>query len=337
MASGQDPLLTLLGQQQQPQPQQATMLPQQGGVLPQTAAPQPQQSPDTMELMRQLAEQYQKPALQGEMDVARQMGPLAGSDQIPRQGLAQEPWMKMQPVTGQGFGGDVKGVLGDVGKALLLGLSATGPGRAVQGAIYGPAQRTYKLGQEQKAQRLEAMKTQAGAYGQAGESASRAIGGLAEADYRNRMATSKEEQIRINQQKADQAGQEIANNYAMQSQRLAQGWDRLEQGQQKIAIQDWYDKGVLQAMNARIAAGTEQNAARIQAQEDMKAAATQSGFATKYPILGALMGAVGVSPDLTSAPGAGQPKPINQPPKKAGGGGKATHIWTPQGLQPAGK
>src|SRR5262245_13680109 len=42
---------------------------------------------------------------------------------IPKAGLSDEPWMKMQPVTGQGFGGDAKNLLTDLGRGLLRILS----------------------------------------------------------------------------------------------------------------------------------------------------------------------------------------------------------------------
>jgi hypothetical protein len=321
MATPTDPLMSLLGDPQQQQPQQTPMLPQQGapqGVLPPTNPVQaPQQPPqmsgaDLTPMMQQIAEQYQKPAMQGEMNVAQQMGPMTQPTAIPKMGYQPN----FQPMDSAGH------VLGDIGKALLLGLSATGPGRAVEGAVYGPRVRQYEAGQQQKAQQIEALKNQAGAYGQTGESASRAIGGLGEASYRQGMLGLGAQRNQINQQKADQQGQKIANEYAVQGQRLAQGWDRLDQGQQNIAIKQWFDKGVLQSMNARIDAGMDENSARLQAQEDMKAAATQSGFATKYPILGQLMGAVGLSPDLTSAPAAGVPKPVGQAPRRAGGPAK---------------
>jgi hypothetical protein len=195
MASGQDPLLTLLGANQQPRDQTQPPMavpPQAGGVLPPTSQ-QPQQSPDMMGLMQRLAEQYQIPAMQKEMQTANQMTPLTQAAPIPQMGYHPN----FQPMDSAGH------VLGDVGKALLLGLSATGPGRAVQGAIYGPRVREYEAGQKQKAQQIEALKTQAGAYGETGESASRAIGGLGEASYRQGMLGIGEERNKINQQRVD--------------------------------------------------------------------------------------------------------------------------------------
>jgi hypothetical protein len=188
-------------------------MPQTSPVQPQGAMPQPQSAPampqgaDLMGLMSQIAQQYQMPAMAGEMGIAKQMGPLTQEAPIPKMGYQPE----FQPITGQGPGGDIKNLLGDVGKALLLGLSATGPGRAVQGAVYGPRVRQYEAGQQQKAQRIAGMKGQAEAYGQTGESASRAISGLGEASWRQGMLGVQQDRTRIQQQKADAYVQSVQN------------------------------------------------------------------------------------------------------------------------------
>lgn len=81
--------------------------------------------------------------------------------QMPMAGLSQEPWMKMQPVTGQGAGGDIKNAVEDVGRGILQGFaSGTGVGRNIQSGIYGPKLAQYKEGQEQRAAAITGLQGQ---------------------------------------------------------------------------------------------------------------------------------------------------------------------------------
>lgn len=194
MAGGQGPLMTLLGGQQQ-QPPQTPMMPQQGGVLPPTNPVQAPPDVDT-QLKQQALQQSQMGTqafggqLQQNQAMAQKLAELQQANagmQVPRQGLAQEPWMKMQPMTGQGFGHDVGNVLGDVGKALLLGLSATGPGRAISQAHYGPAQQTYEREYGARAKQIEEIQAQQ-------KAGTEALGAESQMAYRPGMTVARETQ-----------------------------------------------------------------------------------------------------------------------------------------------
>jgi hypothetical protein len=63
-------------------------------------------------------------------------------------------------------------VLGDIGKGALLGLSATGPGRAVSEAVYGPGERRYATQAGSLANQIAEIQKQMGSESEAMQAAS---------------------------------------------------------------------------------------------------------------------------------------------------------------------
>lgn len=136
---------------------------QTGQVNPQGALPQTnpiQGPPDVDEALKQQALQQS------------QMGTQAFGQQLQQnQGLQQQLQGLQQqqanlPVPPMGYHPNFQPmdsaghVLGDVGKALLLGLSATGPGRAVQQAYYGPGVERYETQRGALAQQISEIQGQ---------------------------------------------------------------------------------------------------------------------------------------------------------------------------------
>lgn len=130
-------------------PNAPPQVPMQPGALPQQlfgATPQMPQlatsSPDdltaSMVAASNLGQQQFAADAQRRAALANQLAQLQQQQQglpLPQTGYRPQ----FQPMDSAGH------VLGDIGKGLLLGLGATGPGRAIQEAKYGPGEREYQM------------------------------------------------------------------------------------------------------------------------------------------------------------------------------------------------
>ena len=81
---------------------------------------------------------------------------------IPRTSITQEPWMKMEPVTGHGVLGGLFSALKDIGRGALAGVAATAPGRAVQEAHYGVPHATTRRKRRLPRNRFRTCRSKAG-------------------------------------------------------------------------------------------------------------------------------------------------------------------------------
>ena len=295
------------------QPGQAPML--APGILPPS---NPVQNP--MDIANIVGQVSNLPAYQGPYQALEN---LRGQEQRVADSMAADrpPTMlyhpHYQPITGHGFWGGVKNFFGDVGKGALEGLSATGPGKAVYGM---PRVEDYELRQQQRAEQIKALREQEGIPTEE----LRGVTGLAQAGgmaaWRGGELENQAERNRIMKQRADTQAQSVANRYAQGGVRLQQGWARLKGQEQDRAIRQWFEGGLLQAYNARIAAGEDENQARIDAQQDMRSATSQNQWSIQHPLLSGVLGAMGMGPDLQAAPGAqtksAKPAQNNPPPNR---------------------
>lgn len=166
-----------------------------GGGVPQGPMPQTspvQQSnggmtPDVIQLMTQIAQKYQMPAMQNIGNTAGQISQVADS--------MNQPIPKYGPQIEHGAG-----FLHNLGQALIM---ASGTGNM----IYGPKVQQYEAGQKQKAARIDALKGASGAYGQEAQTAAEAESGLGLANYRQGMLGVQNDRNQIRQQLADTAQQ----------------------------------------------------------------------------------------------------------------------------------
>lgn len=78
----------------------------------------------------------------------------------PKRGLQDEPWMKMQPITGQGMGADLGNLAKDVGRGILMGLGSTAQGRNLQTSAYAPGVNRYNTQQTNLAERIKELQGQ---------------------------------------------------------------------------------------------------------------------------------------------------------------------------------
>lgn len=132
---------------------------------------------------------------------------------------------QMKPITGQGFGGNVKNLLGDIGKGALLAGAATRPGQAIMDVEQAPARarRAQELGGLKE--QLEAEKAGLSATGQevTGLGMAGRLGiGQQGADARTASAGAQKE-------RADAYAANIGNNIKVSAQRLALGYSNLDE------------------------------------------------------------------------------------------------------------
>lgn len=113
----------------------------------------------------------------------------------PHYGLSQEPWMKMQPVMGQGAGGDIRNAIADMGRGVLEGFAATRPGQDIQSSIYGPRIAQYGEQQKQRAAAISGLQEQQKAEEEP-------IASAASLAYRPYMAAASEQRSQADLQRA---------------------------------------------------------------------------------------------------------------------------------------
>lgn len=187
--------------------------------------------------------------------------------------------------------------LHNLGQALLTVGAASGPGQAVQNVAYSGPRQEY----EARAERISGLQKQLEPEEKLGAAAagmsSRAI-----------MGGARVESAQAAQTRADAEAQKVANQYQIDLERNAQGWDKLTLQQQQLQAKEWYQKAYIDAFNARTAAGMAQTEARVAAQRDIAAVVSQSAVVKEHPWLTQLI------PGLMEAPAPGAAAPI-APPK----------------------
>lgn len=195
----------------------------------------------------------------------------------PKRSLADEPWMKMQPITGQGFGHDVANLGKDVGRGLLLGLSSTSPGQSIQDTAYGPGVSRYNVGQRNLAERIAELQGQQKTEEEVMPSAA----GL---QYHPFTAAGSMMRGQAELKKAESYGQSVANHLTVALKGLdlkaIEVGSQVEVNKAKAAL-DRAMPGILQERNALISQGIDVGAATRQAVENAQA---QLGIDERHPL-----------------------------------------------------
>lgn len=192
-------------------------------------------------------------------------------------------------------------------------LAATVPGRAISNAVYQPGVTQYNRQRQQLADQIATLKDQAAiSESELGKGAQ--LGGTAAmAGYHGAEIGVQQERNTIAKQRSDTQATNVARQSANDLVRQSQGWQRLSQDQQKVALQQWFQKAEIDVAQQRVNAGMDENSARIQAQQDVQAELAQNKFASAHPILGPLLQGMGMAPQLTSTPAAQTPKVMAKP------------------------
>lgn len=275
-------------------PQQAAMAPPSGA----SAGPMAPTSPfDLRNIVSQVSglPQFQGPTAKLE-DLYKQEGDVR--QQMAGMPLPKQSWLDTQ-------GQPQKPGLGhSILRALTAIAASTGPGRAIQNAVYGPGIRSYNAQQANLVRQLDALKSQEAVPTEE----LRGVTGLAQAGglsaYRGAEIGVQQQRNQIAKERSDAYAQNVANRHSDELTRLSQGWQRLSLQQQQEKAREWYQGALISVMSQRTAAGMDENSARIQAEEDMKAALSQNQWAIQHPIFNSIFG----GPPLTSAPGAQTPQ-----------------------------
>jgi hypothetical protein len=185
---------------------------QQSALPPTNPIPQmPQSYADIISQVTQLPA-YQQPAgqlqdiYQREAAIRQQQANM----QVPPMGYRP----KFESPAGKGVMGGIGAVLGDIGKGALMGLAATRPGQAVQGAIYGPGMHQYQAQRQQLADQLSTLKSQQ-------EIPQEQISDVAKLGSGAGMYGYRQDELGIQQQKAN-TGEENAQTKRMTAQSQAE-------------------------------------------------------------------------------------------------------------------
>ncbi|HLV85798.1 MAG TPA: hypothetical protein VKV39_02405 [Candidatus Sulfotelmatobacter sp.] len=172
--------------------------------------------------------------LSGLMDQQRAMG----QPQSPAnpQGYPT-PWTPhFEPVTGVGS------FAKDAAKGLLYGLSLTGPGRAVEGAMYERKLAPYELQRANIADRINAINTQE-------EIEQKPITAMAELAYHQDLIRTKDDLNNIKQQLADEKNKTDAERTDIERQKV----ELVRQRADQAAIK-WRDQFSMQLQNLKLSA-----------------------------------------------------------------------------------
>lgn len=236
----------------------------------------------------------------------------------PQTSWAQSPYMRMQPVTGQGIGHDIGNALADMGRGVALGFGATTPGRAIQGEVYGPSIAQYKAKQQALAEQIAALGgTETSAQQELGT-----LGGVAgRAVYAGGKLTGEEVLSDVQKQRIQVMAEGIQKDYEAKMASIANEND-MNQKRVDAEILAAHIRAAVDAQVAGIGAASRQQVEAVQSQT-LQAIANLKG--TQDPtVWGAIQRAFGEEiPQLQAAPTpAASPVP-STPAKPASSAAKA--------------
>lgn len=228
------------------------------------------------------------------------------------------------------FSPDMHGsFLHKLGQALLAIGAATRPGQAIQDEVYGPARQSWDAQRTANVQAISDLKDQLGVPTEELKAVSGLGQGAGMLAYRGGVLDDKTKRTAIAKQNSDTAAQRAANEQANALVRQAQGWSRLTIDQQRANADSAFKQAILPIMQSRIDAGMDENDARIQAQEDIKAAAANNSYIQTHPVLSAIFG---VPSGLSQAPPA-QTTPLNKTTPRTPKKGGSKIVVTPEDMK----
>lgn len=255
---------------------------------------------------------------------------------MPPRGFGYNP--QFQPVTGQGFGGGVKNLLGDILKGAALIGSSTRPGQAIEKAYYGPGVNQYEAQRQQRASQVESVKSKGALQASATGELSQAAGAASLAGYRGSMVGIRQEDSDTKRKNADTNATKVANQAAQAIVKEQQGWAKLTQQEQFNKFKEWFGQNQIAVERERIQAGEDMNTARIESQANLASALAQNNFVKSNPLIGEFLMNVLGEPTFQQSPGA-QTTPVTKPNTKGGTRGaqgavvpKGQIVYDPQGV-----
>jgi hypothetical protein len=314
----------MLLNQMQPQPQQTAG----AGVLPPTSPVQPQGAPPPQPGTQQdpMMQQLMKGTQQGQQVYGEQvdrMRNLAGTVGELQQQQANLQVPKMGPGIDHGAS-----TLHNIGQILLMAANMTGPGRAMNQAIYGPAKQAYATQSGQLAERIKGLQTQEQIEEQPMSTAAgmqyHPFQALGAAERGQAALTTAGANVMNAQTKALAEQHKLALQTEGNRIREELGKGKLTQEQARTQAMEM----IARERDATLRDVASQATDRATAVEQQRAA--EQDFKTESDHW--LQNLFGEAPAKPVQP-AGGSTPKSKGSAKSGG---ATHVWTPQGLQPVG-
>jgi hypothetical protein len=218
----------------------------------------------------------------------------------------------------------------NLGEVLLMIGGMTGPGRALNQAIYGPRKQAYERSSAEVAQQIQDIQKQE-------EIEQKPIGPMGELAYHQGLLGTREEQNRIRQQLADEKTKNDADRTDVERQKLELGREKADQAVQRWRQQYGMELKNFQARTKNLDRETarDQMDAMLRDQSNKNyAARTAAGQSEKEASLAAAadMSQAKIDADKWFQRGLGiQPK-IPPRPKNTSGGGSSVQVTDPRGV-----
>jgi hypothetical protein len=320
---GGSSMLGYMAAQQPPAPQQQGVLPPTSPVQPQGGMGQPPAPPQPGTQQDPMMQQLMQGTQQGQQAYGEQLQRMRGLADTVGQLQSQQQQMAM-PKMGPGIDHGAS-TLHNIGQILLMAANMTGPGRAVNQAIYSPGKQQYATQQGALAQRIQ----QTQAQEQIEEQPLSAAAGLqyhpfqaAGAMMRGSAAETTAAANTMNAQ-TRQIAEQHKNAVQIEGNRIKEqlGQGKLTEEQARTQMMGLIGREHDAAMRDVANIGGD----KAQQVEQMRA--TEEDFKTESDHW--LQNLFGGQPSKPVTPAGGTPSKSAKPGK-----GGATHVWTPQGLQP---
>jgi hypothetical protein len=305
-----DPSQVMTGNFGPPNPAPPT--PQQAVMPGQDLASQLQQQALQQGQMGSQAFQQGQQNIQDLGQRAQALQQQLGSLQRPKTSVTDEPWMKMQPVTHQGVGADLKNLLADIGRGALAGVASTGPGRSIQQGLYGGGERAYKTQSENLASQIADIQTQQ-------KTATEGLNAASNMAYRPGMTLAREQQAQAAVMNAntkatyDAANVELRQKAQVLQKQIADG--KLTQEQARTQMMGEIAKNRDKTLQGIAGMYSDQR------DRDAQVGAVENEYKQlmEHP-LESLLGLGPTAPSQTATPAAGPKVTGSAPPKKAATG-----------------
>ncbi len=184
----------------------------------------------------------------------------------------------MRPVTGQGIGHDILNGIRDVGVGALAVGSATGPGQAIEGALYAPQRQALAATASQLRSGEEAAKTTGQEFGSVSSEQARPFGAMAETGRTQQLGQQFE---KTNARLIAQLGQQ----FKIAMSRISTEKDiAARRNETNLQIARMLDDVKLAGIKAGLSENEATNVARIQGAK----IAGESGFVKAHEVLTAI-------------------------------------------------
>jgi len=224
------------------------------------------------------------------------------------------PWApKMTPMTGGGIGGNLMSILHNIGQGMMAVGAATKIGSNVREMAYQGRDIPYEQQRQALATQISQLQEQ-GKTGAEVETAglstpSRMMAGYGQEQRGAGAEKSGEAALQRVQVDAQRVAVEQAKNLAT----IAQGWEKLSQGDRRLAFDKWKQGAENALRDKYINTQLDETDIKAAVQRDMVSAVKQDEYLSKSPVTSQILDWMGLGPQFVAPTGAGTPS-VDVPP-----------------------